>query len=156
MGIKRSSARAKGAAGEVEILFMLQQIMAEEYIRLGLPPPELYRGANGRDIRGIRWLAPEVKRHEPLKGFVDITIQQIEQWWEQAKVQASAGQLPALFYRPNRQPWRVRVFGHILIDEDNARAGRIRAPVDISLEVFKVWFRERVKASLANSGGRSS
>lgn len=148
MPISHTRRRQKGAEGEAFILIMLQQIMAEEYRARNIPPPELHRGANGRDIRGISFLSPEVKRHEPRDG-VAITESEIAAWWEQAKRQASVGQMPVLFWRPNHSPWRVRMIGYL--DLARADGSRVNAPVDISIETFQLWFRERVKSSLARA-----
>lgn len=143
MAIKHSSARNKGRSGEQEVMLALTIILVECYKARGLPPPELSRGPQGRDVRGISWLAPEVKRHEPTTGYSEVTQQQIKGWWEQAKSQAGKHQIPVLFYRANHQPWRVRMFGYL-----DLTPGRIECPVDIPMETFKVWFKEKVIASL--------
>lgn len=138
------SAKAKGYRGEVEVLGMLAGILAEEYARAGLGlPPELSRSPSGRDIRGISWIALEVKRHEPSVGYSDVTLQQIKGWWEQTKTNCLAGQEPVLIYRANFQPWRVRMFGKL-----HTERAAVRAPVDISLEAFQVWFRTKVRETL--------
>lgn len=144
MTITRQSAKQKGAAGEADILVRLQQIAAKVYIEKGLPPPEPYRGRHGIDVRGIPYIAPEVKRHEPMNGAAELLPSQIDKWWEQAKSQAGS-KLPVLFYRMNRRPWLVRMYGYIEIDS----ATRIRCPVDISYEAFAAWYDLRVRA-----GGR--
>jgi hypothetical protein len=145
------SAKAKGYRGEVEVLGMLAEILAEEYAKAGLgPAPELSRSPHGRDIRGVNWLALEVKRHEPSVGYSDVTLQQIKGWWEQAKSQARADQEPILIYRANFQPWRVRMFGKL-----HTERAAVRAPVDIGIEAFSIWFRTKVREQLTPAPSES-
>lgn len=123
---------------------MLAGILSEEYARAGMgPAPELARSPSGRDIRGINWIALEVKRHEPSVGYSDVTLQQIKGWWEQCKTNALAGQEPVLIYRANFQPWRVRMFGKL-----HTERAAVRTPVDIGIEAFTVWFRTRLQEQL--------
>jgi hypothetical protein len=142
--ITHNSRRVKGAKGEGEVMVELHQIMAEEYAKANLPLPEITRGRTGRDIRGISFLAPEIKRHEPMGGAVEILPTQLNAWWEQAKRQAGPNQMPALFWRRNYAPWKVRIYGYLELSERR----RIKTPVDISMETFLIWFRERVRESL--------
>lgn len=139
------SSKSKGYRGEVEVIGLLLEIISEVYRLKGVPIPELTRSPNGRDIRGIPWLAIEVKRHEPTVGYPEVTQSQIKQWWEQAKSQASATQTPVLFYRANHQPWRIRMYGYLQAGE-----GRVRCPVDINLDIFNVWFRAKLNSQFAS------
>lgn len=137
------SSKAKGYRGEVEVLEILSGILAQEYSRRGLPPPELARSPNGRDIRGISWIALEVKRHEP-KGAGDFfTPSQVEAWWEQCKTNAPKGTEPIVIYRGNRMPWRVKMFGRL-----HTEKATVRCPVDIAVDAFYVWFRARLNEIL--------
>ena len=127
----------KGYRGEVEVLALLSNAATMEYRRRGVPPPELNRSANGRDIQGLSWLAPEVKRHEKSEYY------NIDAWWEQTKAQAVGGREPVLFYRKNNQPWNVRMFGQLPTAKAN-----VRCPVDITLQAFMVWFQLKLEESL--------
>jgi hypothetical protein len=132
------SSKQKGSRGEMEILAILSNAAHEIYSARGLPPPELNRGSHGRDIRGLNWIAPEVKRHERDNEY------NLNLWWEQTKAQAIGGREPVLFYRMNYQPWNVRMFGYLLVGND-----RVRCPVDINFDAFMVWFKLRVEFSLS-------
>lgn len=133
-------ARNKGARGEREIYKLLQPIVDEEYTAAGLEPPVLQRNSlqsrgGGYDIVGLEWMAPEVKYQENM---------QVKAWWRQTKRQARPEQTPVLFYRKNHAPWRVVMFGYL-----PAGATRVRVPVDISIDAFLVYFRQRLKSELA-------
>jgi hypothetical protein len=124
----------KGYRGEKEVLTLLEEIVKEEYNRAGMGAPELARSPNGRDIRGISWIGIEVKYRESM---------QMDQWWTQCKVNTPAGAEPVLIWRANYQPWRVRMFGFL-----DSKSARVRTPVDIGVEPFLIWFRERLKHEL--------
>ncbi len=141
MTITRAAAKQKGATGEAYIMVELQQLVSEVYIERGLPPPEPYRGRHGVDIRGLPFIAPEVKRHEPSNGAAELLPSQIEKWWAQAKSQAKAPKQPVLFYRMNNRPWTVRMVGALIVGAGTY----VSAPVDISFEAFKAWYSLRVK-----------
>lgn len=153
--------KAKGSRGEREILDLLQTVVNEEYGRVKRTPPELSRGPHGKDIVGLPWLAPEVKRHEPPKvagsnnRLGELTPAQVAAFWEQCKRQAVVpenapvtgyAREPVLFYRMNNRPWNVRMFGYLGI---NGRSERVRCPVDTTLEAFVAWFRLRIRADIA-------
>lgn len=142
MPITRQSAKAKGRAGEIEILGTLSNIMVAEYRERGWPIPEgglLRRGPTGKDIVGLSWLAPEIKRHEQCNDF------HVEMWWAQAKKNAGLNAMPVLFWRPNFSPWHVRMFGRL----DLANGGAVKGTVDITLELFCLWFTHELKSRLA-------
>jgi hypothetical protein len=137
MGITRQSAKAKGRAGEMEILAMLSNIIKEEYSKRGWPWPEhgvLRRGPNGKDIVGLAWLAPEVKRHETINDY------KLEMFWAQAKENAKNGADPVLLWRQNNSCWKVRMFGKLVFCD----GGAVRCPVDITYEDFLLWFKHKL------------
>lgn len=141
MTITPQSRRAKGRAGEQEVLARMSNIMRMEYANRGFPWPEqgiLKRGPTGKDIVGLKWLAPEVKRHEQCNDF------HIEMWWAQAKKNAPEGSEPVLMWRPNHSPWHVRMFGRLNLPS----GGAIRCPVDITIEDFELWFLHRLRYEL--------
>jgi hypothetical protein len=142
MGITRASAKNKGRSGEQEILGILGNVLVEEYHQRGWPIPEgglLRRGPNGKDIVGLSWLAPEIKRHEQCNEF------RVEVWWEQAKKNANGG-MPVLFWRQNYSPWNVRMYGRL----DLVNGGAVRLPVDIAFDHFMTWYKNEVKFRLDN------
>lgn len=150
-------AKAKGYRGEFEVLQLLQGVVNEVYrergeeIGVGLPAPELQRSPIGRDIRGLPWISLEVKRHEPTNGYSEVTEQQKSGWWTQCKTNTPAGSEPVLIYRANFQPWKVRMFARL-----ETPGSYIRCPVDVSVEAFLVWFRLRVRESLAYKADKES
>lgn len=144
MTITVAARKAKGRAGEMEILAMLSNILRLEYDKRGWPWPEgglLKRGPNGKDIVGLSWLAPEVKRHEQVNEF------HIEMWWNQAKTQAPSGAEPVLFWRPNHSVWHVRMFGKLILSH---AVGAVKCPVDITIENFLLWFHNECMARFDN------
>ncbi len=123
------------------ILGILSNILIEEYRSRHFPIPEggiLKRGPTGKDIVGLSWLAPEIKRHENCSDYM------IAQWWKQCKAQAVNGAIPVLFWRPNFDDWHVKMFARIPL----VNGGAIRCPVDITFEDFLLWFKHEVKARL--------
>lgn len=139
-------AKNKGYRGEVEVIGILMVVLAEEYrakFGEGVPPPELNRSPHGRDIRGLPWLALEVKFHEQESWEDQFTPAKVNGWWEQTKTNTPAGAVPVLIYRRPRGAWKVRMFGKL----ETERA-YIQTPVDITLEGFLAWFRQRVRETL--------
>lgn len=142
MTISRKSAMQKGSSGEWEIIGILSNILVVIYREHQYPIPEnglLQRGPNGKDIVGLSWLAPEVKRHELAEAC------HINTWWEQAKSQAKRNAAPVLFWRTNKRAWNVRMFGRIALQN----GGAVRCPVDITISDFLVWFTHEARARLA-------
>lgn len=137
------ASKAKGYRGEIEVLSILQQIVNEEYGRRGIPPPELARSPNGRDIRGLNWIALEVKRHEPTGAADSFTPYKINQWWSQCKTNTPEGHESVLIYRGNRMPWTVRMFARL-----HTTKSAVRTPVDIAVETFLLWFRVKLTETL--------
>ncbi len=129
--------KAKGYRGEVEVMTMLQTVVNQEYAAVGMMAPELTRSPAGRDIRGLPWIAVEVKYREQTSG--------INSWWEQTKKNSNEVQAPVLIWRSNYEPWRVRMFGALLL----ADGRKVKCPVDITQDAFLTWFRYRVKENLA-------
>lgn len=95
--------RAKGANGEREVLAILED-------QLGL---KLVRNAH-QTARGGRDICEDVDRKQgPIPFSIEVKRQEAEclpAWWEQTVEQARAvDRIPVLFFRGNRQPWRVAV-----------------------------------------------
>ena len=90
------NSRAKGHAGERAVATILRDELGIEVQR----NLEQWR-SGGTDLIGIEGWAIEVKRaKKPL----------LKQWWEQTVDQAQRiNSMPVLWYRLDRQDWRVRV-----------------------------------------------
>jgi len=132
--------RQKGQRAEREAIKHLQPVVNKVYELRGLEVPVLERNLmqshrGGYDIAGLEWLALEVKHHETL---------QVSSWWEQTKRQAGESRVPVLFYKQNRTKWSVYMFGYVPIEGDR----RVRCPVEISLEVFLLYFEHKLIAEL--------
>lgn len=149
--------REKGKRAERQVVQMLQPVVNEVYGALGCPQdqiPLLQRNTiqahkGGYDIVGLDWLALEVKHQETLK---------VDDWWEQTVRQAQGGKEPILFYKRNSMKWRIVMMGQIEIlgtisKKDEGRPRRVRCPVDISADVFLIYFRERLLAELGYKNG---
>jgi hypothetical protein len=134
-----NSSKAKGYRGEVEVVELLQTILNEECDKACVTRIELQRSPAGRDIRGLPWIAIEVKRREQ-DGESNVLA-----WWNQTKANALPGQLPVLIWRRNFSPWKVRMFARLPVRFDAKDGPFIQAPVDIPFTTFAIWFRERVR-----------
>lgn len=87
----------------------------------------------GADIAGLPWAAVEVKFRQN---------EQIDQWWEQTKVQAqNVGREPILIHRGNHQPWKVRMFGWLIPPQGGPA---VRSAVDIPWAPFALYFKLRL------------
>lgn len=117
----------KGASGERELAGLLREHLGTDVAR------NLEQARQGgADLLGIPGWAIECKRANRPR---------LSEWWEQACTQAeSTGQRPALFYRLDRQPWRVVVaLRHVATGFDHAPLV-LRLETDV--EVFAALVRE--------------
>ena len=131
--------RDKGQRAEREIIRLLQPLVDIAYSTAGHTPPQLARNLaqsrfGGFDVVGLNWLALEIKFQESLH---------IATWWEQTKRQADLGREPILIYRRKHARWRVVMFGLLPFG-----ASSVRAPVDIAIEVFLVYFERRLRTEV--------
>lgn len=121
MGIK---SRRKGACGEREFINLLK-----DYLGDGIERNLEQVRSGGSDVVGLDGWAIEIKR---------AAKPTLTQWWDQAERQAD-GKTPALAYRLDRQPWRVRVPLHVL----NGMAGRgLTWTTEMGVEAFCAVVRE--------------
>jgi len=88
----------------------------------------------GYDIAGLPWLALEVKRRE--SGFS-------VSWWQQTLRQAGEGQEPVLLWRTNNRPWKARILAPVVTD----RWMTVPLELDMDVEPFEAWFRQRLQIS---------
>lgn len=144
--MKPASVRAKGQTGERDICKILQPLVDEVFQFNKIEKiPQLSRNlmqtqCGGFDISGLHWMAPEVKHHKA------VTPGKLDEWWKQTTRQAGDELEPVLFYRGNRQPFRVRMMQWW-------QAGPVsgKLVVDISLEDFVKWFRWRLHYEIIKS-----
>ena len=127
--------RAKGADGEREVLRILED-------QLGL---KLVRNAQ-QTARGGRDICEDVDRMQgPIKFSIEVKRQEtlcLPAWWAQTVEQARAvHRIPVLFFRGNRQPWRVALCPSD-VNESAWPKGRDYAPIVMSLEVGLQFLRE--------------
>lgn len=133
------NARSKGQRGEREIIDLLQPHINEVSRYNNMEPPLLQRNTlqshqGGYDIVGLSGYAIEVKRVETEQPG------QVEKWWEQTTRQAKEGEVPVLFYRMNKKPWKVRLKVRLPLD-----AGRVyQIPADITVPAFIFWMKARL------------
>lgn len=155
-----NKAKAKGSHGEYEVRDLLQAQINEVYEQWNLNivagvglkvPPILKRNLEqtrgvGYDLEGLPWLALEVKRQEQANQS------RMDDWWEQTKASAQDGlgsyvREPVLFYRKNHCPWRIRMFGYLIV-RDAPGGERVKTIVDINLPAFLAYFRGRMLREL--------
>ncbi len=131
--------RAKGQNGEREVAAILEEIIRDALKHHKIEPPNIQivqRNQNqsavgGGDLTNTCGLCVEVKRHENLA---------INTWWKQCVASAERNdEIPCLFYRQNRQPWRVRILVETGTKEFDTFS--INLPVTMELEDFKKWFK---------------
>ncbi|KAB2923294.1 MAG: hypothetical protein F9K25_18570 [Candidatus Contendobacter sp.] len=119
--------RRKGKVGELELVRLLRELLGANVAR------NLEQSRQGgADLLGLPGWAIEVKRAARAR---------LSEWWLQTCTQAEVtGQRPALFYRLDRQPWRV------VIPVRYFAEGFENAPmwmnVETSIEVFAALVRE--------------
>lgn len=119
--------RCKGARGERELAGLLREHLGEDVTR------NLEQSRQGgADLLGVPGWAVEVKR---------AARPRLSEWWLQTCSQAEmAGQRPALFYRLDRQPWRVVVaLRHVATGFTHAP---LNMRVEMDIEVFAALARE--------------
>lgn len=87
-------ARNKGAAGERELATILTEQLGVEIKR------KLGQARDGGDDIQVGKYRIEVKRRERI---------QIDDWCKQIEAACAPGDIPAVAYRRNGQPWRVVV-----------------------------------------------
>jgi len=96
----------------------------------------------GHDLVGLDWIAIEVKWYREIKAH-------LPRWWAQTLRQAEAVNAePVLIYKANGSKWAVRMWGRLEIEKGR----RLRAPVDISMDDFLVWFEKRLEVEIAKKG----
>jgi hypothetical protein len=132
--------RAKGKAGEREVIAILQPVVNQVFELFDEEPPRLQRNSlqsdgGGSDIHGLDWMALEVKFHKD---------ESVNTWWAQTVRQAGKKKVPILFYRTNNRPWRVVMFGLL-----GTPSAGLTCRVTVSVEDFLAWFRIKLTQELS-------
>jgi len=127
-----TSSQNKGKKGEREVVAILQPLVSQVYIGMGLDAPLLQRNLlqshrGGCDIVGLEWLALEVKLQEQFA---------VDAWWQQTLDQCGQRQRPVLFYRKNNVQWKVRC-----IVTMQAGGTWLAMPATLSVPDWLRWFR---------------
>jgi hypothetical protein len=135
--------KQKGAKGELQVRDLLQDVLDKVAADIGVPAPVLQRNVlqsqeGGSDLRGLPWLACEVKRVENLSG--------LPSWWRQCMNAAKPGQLPVLIYRQNFGPWNVRTYLPIKVGPIV-----VRMTMNLSWLDFRVYFEQRARFELSKA-----
>lgn len=139
--------RAKGQNGEREVGEILEKIIREALKAGNYPQPikqivqrnQNQSAVGGSDLTNTCGLAVEVKRHETL---------QINTWWKQCVNSAAENdEIPCLFYRQNRQKWKVRIRLPVQYSPRN----HFLMPVTLELEEFILWFKRYVEVWLLDN-----
>ena len=138
--------RTKGQSGEREIASLLNAIVQQERVALGLPrlaieDEPFQRNQNqsavgGDDLTNPYKLSIEVKRQEALS---------VNTWWKQTAVSASrTNGVPILLFRQNRKKWRCVMLADLpLVDPSSTTyASYSFQRVEVEIDVFKEWFRQ--------------
>lgn len=156
-----SFSKQKGKRGERQIVKMLQGAIEEVYQWLEQQPryesiktliegqPQLKRpflernqnqtNAGGCDLVGIKWASIEIKNTAKCSPAL------ITKWWQQCLDQCEENEEPILFFKRGTTQ-RVMVKGVI--------GGNIihhRVPVEICIEDFMMYFRNKVHAEFQTS-----
>lgn len=93
------NSRAKGARNELACIRYI-----EEFTGIAAERNHSQTSKGGHDLLGIPYYAVEVK------AYNKYTESDRKRWWQQAVRQAQAVDLePAVFYRGNREDWKVMV-----------------------------------------------
>lgn len=144
------NSRQKGAAAERELIKELQEYLGDEIAgRMKRNLEQSRKG--GHDVAGLPGWAIEVKRYKRLS---DADLNRI--WERQVVDQALRVKCrPALAYKGDFKPWRVRLpiellkdVGHTWVDE---WACRCNWTADVGLEAFAAVVREAHSAFVLQS-----
>lgn len=130
------NSRAKGAAGERELIKELGLHLGEEMVAPLKRNLEQTR-VGGHDIVGLDGWALEVKRYRQIKEG------DLARFWEQAVEQAHrVSHRPALAYREDFRSWRFRVPVYTLDTRVNPEWTSVEWTADIGIEAFAYLIRE--------------
>ena len=123
------NSRAKGKAGELEVVHILREELGLEITR----NLDQWRDG-GADLLGVEGWAIECKRAKQPS---------LAPWWEQTVRQAGSTKIPALWYRLDRRYWRVVVPLHA-ITRDFGFNSSLEWTAEITPEAFCALVREDI------------
>ena len=141
------NSRAKGKAGERELIGELKKLLPSEMTS------ELTRNLDqtrdgGHDILGLDGWALEVKR------YAEVLPADLARFWDQTTEQARNNEArPALCFRQDRRPWRtvIRISDAGLFDGGES----YEETVEMSLELFaKLVMRVQQLENMTAPGGK--
>lgn len=128
------SSRAKGQAGE-------RQIARELADLLGLDVRRRVRNHAGEsDLTGMPGWSIEVKH---------CATPSLRAWWQQTVEQSKPGEIPVLFFRLPRKPWRAVV--HIATLTGSTLSSSLDFTVEMSLPAFAEVWREVESQRIVNA-----
>lgn len=140
MAIK--SPKAKGSAGEREVILLLTGWANEVGVDLRLERNLEQVRHGGSDVNGVPGLEIEVKRVE---------ANGINQWWAQVcRAAQKTGKTPFLAHRRNRQPWRFRIGLYSALYSPCGNGVVVPLVADLELASAKAWFQAHVQQHKEN------
>lgn len=134
-----------GKAGERELANLLNKLVSDCAVELGVPAPKPLMSRNlsqtrdgGFDILAFEF-AVEVKRQETLA---------IDKWWAQTIASAGEKYIPVLIYRQKHKQWRVVTLAYFELHSDPIQFEKFRC--EISFEEWTPIFKSMAKKHLRN------
>jgi hypothetical protein len=140
--------RTKGQSGEREVAHLIFDLLGIEVHRNW----QEQSAQGGSDLYGLGGFSVEVKRYK------EVTPSLIKGWWEQTVGQANNNEIPVLFYRGDRQPWRVVMDGSWVMvaeysmpmeNEDNQLTQNVFTPDWLFEYEFSITMTPELFATLA-------
>lgn len=129
------NSRAKGASAEREVAALIHEELG---IRLNRNL-EQYRSDEQGDLNGLPGWTVEVKHYAKANDFKP-------EWWKQVSVAADRNkEMPALFWRGNRQAWRVTV--RLSSINSDIAFDLLQEPVTLSFRAWASLVRENLPVS---------
>lgn len=140
--------RQKGGDAEREIRRMLNDIIIQLMTEMQFPQMQIAKyydyvqrnqnqsAVGGADLVGTFEFAIEIKRQEK---------ESLGVWWEQCRASAEKiSKRPVLLWKRNYAPWKCMLLAPITAFSPTVRneCAIINCPVQISIEAFKLLFRE--------------
>ena len=124
--------KQKGKRGEREVKDLHNEFFIDQGLDIRLERNQMQSAVGGYDLVGLDFLAIEVKHCE---------VFQLAKWWAQTMNQMKDGQVPVLFYRRNRVPWRVMMIGCVInSDEQPAMI------IDIAVDDYFRWLATKLRS----------
>ncbi len=126
------NSRTKGASGERELICILQETIDRVGIVAKLERNLEQTRYGGADMVGLSWLSGEVKRCEVL---------QLNKWWNKLVGITKEGQVPAIFYRRNKEQWKV----HTRVRMKTVDGKMVLMVGSVDIDDWLVWFENELR-----------